>query len=166
MGTCSLGAWVGFSRFSSLGRPETSWCVSVCVSVRPVHVYPFYNRTHNFAFVIVSVCTVTKCGFSPQRNVCVCVGSAMGQQSPPNQACIRITVYAPLTHTCVKRLASAVIYYTTVIVILSLTTLTVFSLFSSLPSVFPIVNLLCSARVLLVFTVRVLALVIKNHDLL
>ena len=43
-------------------------------------------------------------------------------------------------------LASALIYYTAVIVILSMTTLAGFSLFFSLlPSVFPIVNPLCLA---------------------
>lgn len=103
---------------------------------------------------------VTKCGLTPQRNGCFFVGSAKWDNNarpflilsvahqvkalqqfhfavfcpkfPPDKSCIRILVFSTLTHTYVKRLASAVIYYTAVIAILSLTTLPVFSFFPSL----------------------------------
>lgn len=51
------------------------------------------------------------------------------------------------------------------IAILSLTTLAQFLLLSLPPSASPIVNLLCSVRFLLVFTVRVQTSVIKADDL-
>lgn len=53
---------------------------------------------------------------------------------PPAQSCISIIVFYIvfiLTHANIKRLASALIYYTAVIVILSLTTLADFSLLFS-----------------------------------
>lgn len=118
-----------------------------------------------------SVWTATKCGFPPQRNVCIYVGSAKGDnvspfhdtqsyqfvalqqffvfffcsKTPPDQTCLTIIIFFTHTHANVKRLAPALIYYTTVIVILSLNTLASFSLFFFLPSVFPIINLLCLA---------------------
>lgn len=48
---------------------------------------------------------------------------------PPDKSCISILVFSTLTLTYVKRLASAVIYYTAVIAILSLTPLPVFLFF-------------------------------------
>lgn len=67
-------------------------------------------------------------------------------KDPPAQTCISISVFFTLTHANVRSLASALIYCIAVIVILSLTTLSGFSLPPPLPpSVFPIVNLLCLA---------------------
>lgn len=84
----------------------------------------------------------------------------------PGQACIINFLFFTLTHANVKSLASALIYYTAVVVILSLTALAGFSLFFP-----PAISLsYCKSSVfggvLLVFTVRVQALVIKNHKLL
>lgn len=68
----------------------------------------------------------TQCSSPVHGSATVFLGGDFLSKFPPSQACISIIVSR---HAKVKRLASALIYYTAVIVILSLTALAGFFLF-------------------------------------